>query len=49
MESWAIRVVHERARVHGAREDDEDGVDQVKQEDDGKLKYAARAVGARKT
>ena len=34
MESWAVHVVHERARVHGRYEDD---IGQVKEEGDGEF------------
>ena len=35
-----------RARVHGERDSDEDGVSQVKEEGDREFEYVAHAVGA---
>ena len=34
------------ARVRGGRDGDKDGICEVKEENDGKLEYAARAAGA---
>jgi len=47
MDKWRLGAEgpEEFGRSHG-RYGDEDDVGQVKEEDDGKLEYAARAVGA---
>jgi len=37
MESQAIDMVHDRARVHRERDGDEDDIGQVKEEGEGKL------------
>ena len=42
MESWAVHMLHERARVHG----DEDGVGQVNKDDGEPSRRLARRAGA---